>query len=149
MRILNRILLIFLTGLLAGGSTSCGLVGVSNSTLNQATQSSTEPISATAVSPLFVPQTNTVIESANASSLAPSDGITFSGANGFTWLPSNQGVALTGQEDLLLLPGPQTETLAQSGATVMTQTITSPTPSLLIAADKAAVIAWVSGGATI
>jgi WD40 repeat protein len=149
MRNLNWILLIILAGLLAFGNISCSLIAVNNSPLTQATQGSEGPTNATPVRPLFAPQTNTVIKSVNASSLAPSEGVTFPGAKGFTWLSNGQGAALTAQEDVLVLPGPQAEPFTQSNSTVVTQTITSPTPSLLISASKAAIIAWVSDGVTI
>ena len=149
MRILNRVVLIFLASFLAVGGTSCSLIGVPDSTLVDATPVSITPTTTTDITPLFVPQSDTVIESVNAGLLAPSDGVTFPAANGFTWLPNNQGAALANQEDVLLLPGSQAGIITQSSIPEVTKTIPSTTPSLLIASNKAAVIAWVSGGATI
>ena len=130
--------------ILAGGLSSCSLVGVSGSEIPVETQIPVEPTGTINASPLFVPQTDVVINSVNASSLAPSEGVVYPGTSGFTWLPHNEGAALVDQDGVILLKAIQPGTGAQSATTDVTQTISSTVPSMLVASSEAERIAWVS-----
>jgi len=149
MRISNCSLLIILASILAGCLTSCSLIGIPGSRVVDVTQIPDEPTSVTNNLPLFVLQTDAIINSVNAGSLAPSNGVAFPGTSGFTWLPSNEGAALANQEEVMLLQPSQLGVEPQSSNTDITQTISSTLPSMLIASGEADKIAWVSDGTTV
>lgn len=144
MRISTGVSITILTILAIGGLASCSQIGDSGIGIAVTAQTPVEPTNITNVSPLFVPQSDVVINSVNASSLSPSEGVVFPGTNGFTWLPNNKGAALVDQDGVILLTAPQSGIGAQSATPDATQRISSTVPSMLVASSEAEQIAWVS-----
>jgi len=149
MRITLRTKSFLQVSILAVCLTACNLLGVPESGQVEVTQAPVTPSDQNETPPLFEPQSDTVIEPVNASSLAPSNAVVFQGASGFAWLPDNQGAAVAGEQEVLIIPSTQAAISAQSGTPEAKQAVDTITPSLLIAAKESDVIAWVSGGETI
>lgn len=149
MRIPHRTITVLQVSLLTICLTACSLLGVPEAEQIGVVQAPETPPSQPEIPPLFEPQSDVVIEPINASSLAPSSAVVFQGASGFAWLPDNQGAAVAGGQGVMIISSTQSTNTAQSSTAEATQTISTTTPSLLIAAKDDDIIAWVSGGETI
>ena len=139
----------FLAFVFAGLLTACSLLGVPDTALVSTSRVPIEPTSEMNSWPLFLPQTDAIINTVNADLLSPSDGETFPGSNGFAWLNDDAGAALVNQEEVIILNTSQSAVDAQSTNTEITQTISSTLPSMLIASGNADTIAWVSNGSVV
>lgn len=145
-RILVWIARVILSGVLSAYLTSCSTLGVPGGEFTDATAEAQITSVGTQAAPLFVPASDdAVISVNNASSLIPSQEVVFPGANDLVWVSDGTSVALIGDSEVLLLP---TTGQVVSGRSVEAQAsvvIPSETPSLLVAAKRAPVVAWVSG----
>jgi WD40 repeat protein len=142
--LVTRFLALFILVSLSGILSACSFLGAAGSGLVNDTPIVKLPTSVTNTTPLFVPQSVEVINTVNQSSLAPSNGATFPGTTGFTWLPNNAGAALAGHEEVTVLQTSQPGVTSQSAGSAVTQTISSTTPSMLTVSALAERIAWVS-----
>jgi WD40 repeat protein len=146
----NRLISVFFACSCGIYLTACSLIGTADSRQIGVAQAIDTPTSQDVFAPLFVSPLGQVIEPVNASSLSPSSVLNYPAVNSFVWLPDDQGAALAGDESIFLLSTTgQPGASAQADTPELTQTITTPTPSLLYAAQEAAILAWVSDGKTI
>jgi WD40 repeat protein len=149
MQISARLVKFFWVCMLAVSPTACSLAGAAIPRPQPGTETVSAPTEQASLQSLFVPQSDAMIEPVNASALTPSNLVTFSGVNGFVWLPNGSGMALASQQGIALVEATGDAAIIQGATPPQAQTVPSETPSMLTTANKTAVVAWTSEGDTI